>query len=57
MISFNKYVILLKIQIFIAGASIMSLEIMNSRILAPYFGNSLYVWGSLIGVVLSGLSI
>ena len=24
--------------------------------LAPYFGNSLYVWGALIGVVLAGLS-
>jgi spermidine synthase len=25
-------------------------------VLAPYFGNSLYVWGALIGVVLAGLS-
>ena len=24
--------------------------------LAPFFGNSLYVWGALIGVVLAGLS-
>jgi len=35
----------------------MALEITGSRILAPYFGNSLSVWGSLIGVVLTGLSL
>ena len=40
-----------------SGASILALEIMNSRTLAPYYGNSLFVWGSLIGVVLTGLSL
>ena len=35
----------------------MALEIMNSRTLAPYFGSGLFVWGSLIGVVLAGLSL
>ncbi len=48
--------LLLSIDIFAAGAVVMALEIMGSRILAPYFGNSVYVWGSLIGVVLTFLS-
>ena len=33
------------------------MEIAASRVLAPFFGNSLFVWGSLIGIVLAGLSI
>ena len=47
----------LKIAVFICGAALMILEIAGSRILAPYFGNSLFVWGSLIGVVLGALSL
>jgi len=42
---------------FIAGASIMSLELCASRVLAPAFGGGMYVWGSLIGVVMVALSI
>jgi hypothetical protein len=34
----------------------MSLELLGSRLLAPVYGNSIFVWGSLIGVVLSALS-
>ena len=41
---------------FLAGAALLGLEIAASRVLAPYFGNSLYVWGALIGIVLAGLS-
>ena len=33
------------------------MEIVASRVLAPYFGNSIYVWGSLISVFLLALSI
>jgi spermidine synthase len=35
----------------------MGLEIITSRILTPVFGSTIYTWGSLIGVVLSGLSL
>jgi spermidine synthase len=42
---------------FMAGAVLLSVEIVASRVLAPFFGNSLFVWGALIGVVLTGLSI
>ena len=35
----------------------MSLEFAASRLLIPIFGSSIYTWGSLIGVILAGLSI
>lgn len=35
----------------------MSLEFSASRLLIPIFGGSIYTWGSLIGVILAGLSI
>src|SRR5437867_13047132 len=41
---------------FITGAVVMALEILGSRLLAPMFGNSLVVWGALIGVVLAAMS-
>lgn len=41
---------------FIAGWVIMMLEILGGRVLAPYFGYSVYQWGALIGVVLAALS-
>ena len=40
-----------------SGAVLMALEILSSRILAPHFGNSVYVWGSIISVFLGSLSI
>lgn len=42
---------------FISGMSLMALEINASRILAPYFGSSLFVWSSIIGIVLLALSL
>jgi predicted membrane-bound spermidine synthase len=41
---------------FVSGAVLMGLEIVGSRILAPTFGNSIFVWGSLISVFLAALS-
>jgi spermidine synthase len=43
--------------VFLSGAVLLGVEIAASRVLAPYFGNSLFVWGALIGVVLTGLSL
>jgi spermidine synthase len=42
--------------VFVSGAVLLGLEIAASRVVAPFFGNSLFVWGALIGVVLAGLS-
>ncbi|TBR08539.1 MAG: hypothetical protein EPO62_06575 [Candidatus Nitrosotenuis sp.] len=47
----------LAVLVFICGASVMALEIVSSRILTPVFGSTTYTWGSLIGVVLTGLSL
>ena len=46
----------LLLSVFVSGAVVMSLELLGSRLLAPVFGNSIFVWGSLIGVVLAALS-
>jgi hypothetical protein len=35
----------------------MSLEFAASRLLIPVFGSSIYTWGSLVGVILAGLSL
>lgn len=43
--------------VFLSGAIVMSFEILGSRILAPHFGNDVFVWGSLISVFLSGLTV
>lgn len=43
--------------VFVSGAVVLGMEISASRVLAPYFGNSLFVWGALIGVVLAGLAL
>ena len=42
---------------FLGGAVFLALEIVASRVLAPYFGSSIYVWGSLISVFLFALSV
>ncbi|MFV2032757.1 MAG: fused MFS/spermidine synthase [Gammaproteobacteria bacterium] len=42
---------------YLSGAVFLGLEIVASRVVAPYFGNSIYVWGSLISVFLLALSI
>ena len=49
----NKY----KILLFIMNAIAMSLELVASRILAPYFGNTNMVWTSVIGIILFSTSI
>ena len=49
--------LLLNIVVFISGAVLMALEIVGSRVLAPHFGSSIFVWGSLISVVMAALSI
>jgi len=41
---------------FVGGFVIMSLELLGGRVLAPYFGNSIYVWGSIITVFMLSLS-
>ena len=42
---------------FGGGFSIMSLELLGGRILAPWFGGSVYVWGSIITVFMLSLAL
>ena len=35
----------------------MSLELLGGRVLAPYFGSSIYVWGSIITVFMLSLAL
>jgi MFS family permease len=39
------------------GAKIMSLEILSSSLMAPYFGGSIYVWGSIISSFMVHMSL
>ena len=43
--------------LFISGAVVMILELSGSRIVAPFLGTSIYVWTSLIGIILGSLSL
>ncbi len=42
---------------FISGFIVMAIELLGGRILAPYFGSSIYVWGSIITVFMLSLSL
>ena len=42
---------------FCGGFIIMSLELLGGRMLAPYFGSGIYVWGSIITVFMLSLSL
>lgn len=42
--------------VFWCGTVMMGLEIAGSRLLAPHFGNSVFIWGGLITVFLAAMS-
>jgi spermidine synthase len=53
--SSKRRIAVIAVGVFTAGAVLLGVELAASRVLAPFFGNSLFVWGALIGVVLTGL--
>lgn len=51
------YSILVFTVVFIGGFSVMAIEMLGGRLLAPYFGSSIYVWGSIISIFMLALSL
>jgi spermidine synthase/uncharacterized protein (DUF697 family) len=52
----GAHVWLLRAAVLIGGASVMVVEILGSRVLAPSFGTTLHVWSALITVTLAALA-
>ena len=51
----KKYI--LEISVFVCGAVVMIFELVGSRVLGRFFGTSIFVWTSLIGIILGSLSL
>ena len=43
--------------VIVGGAAVLALEILGTRIIAPFYGASLYLWSALISVTLAALSV
>lgn len=51
------YRLALSSTVFLTGMAILIVEIAATRILAPYFGNSIFTFSSVIGIILAALSV
>ena len=43
--------------VFVGSFCLMVIEIVAGRMIAPYLGSSLYSWTSVIGVILTGITL
>lgn len=55
--TFLMKTIYLYLVIVVAGAAVLTIEILGTRILGPFYGVDIFLWSSLITVTLVGLSI
>jgi predicted membrane-bound spermidine synthase len=53
----NKFNLVLLIISFLEGACLMSVEIVSSKLISPFFGNSLYVWTSILSITIFALTL
>ncbi len=42
---------------FVEGCALMATEIVSGKIISPFYGTSLYVWSSVLGVTMGGLAL
>ena len=47
----------LPLTVFLAGSVVMVIELLGTRVIAPHYGTSLYVWASLMTVTMVALSL
>lgn len=47
----------LYLTVFLTGAAVMVIELLGTRLIAPFYGASLYVWSSLISVTMMALAL
>lgn len=47
----------LYVTVFLTGAAVMVIELLGTRLIAPFYGASLYVWTSVIAVTLIALAL
>jgi spermidine synthase len=52
MVSFYVY-----LAVIVGGASVLAMEILGTRIIAPFYGSGLYPWSALISVTLAALGV
>lgn len=43
--------------VFVTGASILVIELIGTRVLAPFFGSGIYTWSALIAITLAALAL
>lgn len=53
--TFSKFMLFFTVSV--SGGAVMILELLGTRIVAPYYGVSLYVWSSLISVTMIALAL
>lgn len=53
----KKNINILVVAAFVAGFALMTVELVATRLMAPYVGSSIYTWTSVIGVILFGMAV
>ena len=56
-VSEARYAPLLRLLVFVGGFASIGVELTASRLVAPFFGSSTFIWASLIGLTLAFLSL